>query len=1083
MKNIIKKYQLLILILLLSASSVAQISGIHYFSDTTNNSLDFVYDYLQVEDGIILTGQHDIEGNQEPIMIKLDLNGDVVWSTISSYLLGTSTNSGFYIEFSDDNFVFAVSYEFFGFGNWKKTIWKINSLNGEVVWTEQHSSNTSLPIRMTDYDSTTFLVVTDVGGISTLLKMDKATGDSIESINFNYLGNSLDIKVDANKNIYYSEDFTVRKFNLDDFNQIIWERTFDISGSNDLFIQQMYIDYLDDLYLFGRNGGVSGQGRGIYIKVDVGTGLEIWSANATSNLSVSLADFKDYNGKIYATFRHTLVGGGNYYFSSSQVDKESGVVDWLKNESVTPLGSPSSHSGNGQAALSIDVDCNGDVYLTGYYGDANFGPEQWGIMKLDGTTGVPKYDLTITIDSLNYDNFSVGLATCLFGNTPVFIGREQDVTASYNVNPLYVKIDQANGDILQRKKIGTGFQMPSQTLDILNYNDSIHVFKQKGRNLVLEQYDGSGSLLWSRNFGNTNLLNGGQMQVNDDYIYITATHDIIDSFVPYNVLETEHIILLRLERNTGNIVNSDTISVGGTVIKMFEIDIGLDTAFFFYENNGNVYFNRWIPGTISSEQFFQTASSNINYSGKLNIVSNYDSQRYVILGSDGIYSINKNSLAISNLMTYSGVRNYHHILDKNDIFYLAGDDLEGTQILTAIDKLTMTYIWDETYSEDGTLYKTITNNTNKLWVSGSNNNIIEIHEIEEQSGKINWTYQTDPTTYGSTIPLDFAMHPNQNNLSVVGIQQTGQNIGNVIIDFLDFGGSNLNTIISQDELGLVSQANTISYLSDSSIWIGGTLNRLNNGKEGFIYMFDPVFLQCEVTVLGDDFAWCSTCEGTAYANVSGGVPPYTYSWSTNDTTTTISGLCVGNYVLTVTDDKGCVTIDSLEINQIGTPMTVSLSSTDASSLTTCDACVTVEKTGGCAPYDLTWNSSGDPTLTYCSACPLETYTVTITDDCGCVVIDSVHTDISSTAGKEKILLQNTIHIFPNPSSEYLIIELTNHSPTLRAIITDIKGTKILTTKLNNKTTVVKTDDFAIGTYLVYIQDGKTIIHTKKWIKQ
>lgn len=46
--------------------------------------------------------------------------------------------------------------------------------------------------------------------------------------------------------------------------------------------------------------------------------------------------------------------------------------------------------------------------------------------------------------------------------------------------------------------------------------------------------------------------------------------------------------------------------------------------------------------------------------------------------------------------------------------------------------------------------------------------------------------------------------------------------------------------------------------------------------------------------------------GAISVNVSGGTPPYTYSWSNSATTQNVSGLAYGIYSLTVTDSSGCV---------------------------------------------------------------------------------------------------------------------------------------------------------------------------------
>lgn len=53
--------------------------------------------------------------------------------------------------------------------------------------------------------------------------------------------------------------------------------------------------------------------------------------------------------------------------------------------------------------------------------------------------------------------------------------------------------------------------------------------------------------------------------------------------------------------------------------------------------------------------------------------------------------------------------------------------------------------------------------------------------------------------------------------------------------------------------------------------------------------------------------------GTATAVVAGGTSPFSYLWSNNDTTATISNLAAGNYTLTVTDADGCVRLGSVAI--------------------------------------------------------------------------------------------------------------------------------------------------------------------------
>ncbi|MBY8964044.1 T9SS type A sorting domain-containing protein, partial [Flavobacterium sp. D11R37] len=56
-------------------------------------------------------------------------------------------------------------------------------------------------------------------------------------------------------------------------------------------------------------------------------------------------------------------------------------------------------------------------------------------------------------------------------------------------------------------------------------------------------------------------------------------------------------------------------------------------------------------------------------------------------------------------------------------------------------------------------------------------------------------------------------------------------------------------------------------------------------------------------------------EGVATVAVTGGVTPYTYLWSNNATTATISGLTAGTYDVTVTDANGCTTTASVTVTE------------------------------------------------------------------------------------------------------------------------------------------------------------------------
>ena len=125
------------------------------------------------------------------------------------------------------------------------------------------------------------------------------------------------------------------------------------------------------------------------------------------------------------------------------------------------------------------------------------------------------------------------------------------------------------------------------------------------------------------------------------------------------------------------------------------------------------------------------------------------------------------------------------------------------------------------------------------------------------------------------------------------------------------------------------------------------------------------------------------CNGSATANPSGGVAPYTYSWAPGgQTTKTISGLCVGNYTVTVTDANACTKTQVINIIQPNN-LNVSLTSTTITCNSVCNATITSTVGGGTPVYTFAWAPGGETTANISNKCA-GTYTLTVTDNAGCV---------------------------------------------------------------------------------------------------
>ncbi len=147
-----------------------------------------------------------------------------------------------------------------------------------------------------------------------------------------------------------------------------------------------------------------------------------------------------------------------------------------------------------------------------------------------------------------------------------------------------------------------------------------------------------------------------------------------------------------------------------------------------------------------------------------------------------------------------------------------------------------------------------------------------------------------------------------------------------------------------------------------------------------VVVTQPTPLQINFTNVMDPLC-TNVCDGEATANPTGGTGPYTYSWSSGDTTATADSLCVGVQIVTVTDANGCTAVDSVTL--VGPPPIVItiVNQTNVSCNGDCDGEVTVLVTGGTPGYDYNW-SNGDTTVTADSLCA-GTYTLLVTDSGGC----------------------------------------------------------------------------------------------------
>jgi hypothetical protein len=126
--------------------------------------------------------------------------------------------------------------------------------------------------------------------------------------------------------------------------------------------------------------------------------------------------------------------------------------------------------------------------------------------------------------------------------------------------------------------------------------------------------------------------------------------------------------------------------------------------------------------------------------------------------------------------------------------------------------------------------------------------------------------------------------------------------------------------------------------------------------------------------------------GAIDATVIGGTAPFTYSWSNNQTTQDLSGILSGSYIVSVTDQQGCLASQTFSVSQPSSILSTSTVLTNVSCTGSGTGGIDLTVTGGNAPYNYSW--SNQATTQDLNNVAQGTYTVIVTDAGGCQVTTS-----------------------------------------------------------------------------------------------
>ena len=198
--------------------------------------------------------------------------------------------------------------------------------------------------------------------------------------------------------------------------------------------------------------------------------------------------------------------------------------------------------------------------------------------------------------------------------------------------------------------------------------------------------------------------------------------------------------------------------------------------------------------------------------------------------------------------------------------------------------------------------------------------------------------------------------------------------------------------------------------------------------------------------------------GTASVSVSGGTSSYSYVWSNNSTSQSLSGLSAGTYSVTVTDANGCVATAQDVVTE-ASPIVLN---TLVSSITcngAADGFVDLTVSGGTTPYTYAW--SNGKTFEDISNLSPGQYSVIVTDANGCSATTTV--TITQPAALTATTSVNNV--------------LCNNASTGSISLTVSGGTPTYSYAWSNSATTQNLNNLVAGTYTVLITDANSCTTT------
>jgi hypothetical protein len=1062
--------------------------ALHFFSDTSQiGAHNHAYATAR-ENEFIYVGGQSFDYAYTPSVVKMDTAGNTLWTyTLNKEIDeqypngGTAYAKGMIRKILVDE---TGVYAHFGRTTYESNeIWKLDKMTGNIIW----KRTVLVPISMAIANSNELAITYNNTGFEYDL-INKATGKLVLTRFLGPVINNPDhtsLAFDTDGTAYISRDDTITKYSSANLNTVVWRKQVIEEGYvTSIALKDTSIYYFGNRVLIFSHQFIAG-------RAGKSTGNITWLCKPNPNsyfLDEIVTSTQITNDYVYASSVHTLIGSIFTGYHIWKVNRHTGEYIWDK--TFHPLwgsghGDPGSPYAGG---LSLDIDPNGNIYVTGYENESTNSTSEWGICKFN-SNGNLVYHQRIFDGAPFNSNHTQGVLAFFYNNHMYYLGDLQKSSASAETYIYLLATDTGSVFAPYRfKRTTAAWQETSAVKKILPFSANKYVvFSQLGAGIRIEMKSArNGDVVWQKDIRRGAYLTADKM-------VITADQKILMSWLKHPRYEMafdyknqpDSIYFIKMD-SLGTITfdkgHASSAMVHFNPLQFYASGDSNNVYVYAmkdaYNNENSIHFfnidkstqplgtfSNYIASFLPPLQGRQdlviqkTRDTAIHFSGGTYREYKFD-QAYgttsgwfpVVAKSTGQSVSVQNVTRLNTSVIFSGKRSNapnNYQISR----YMPGQ----TGVL-----------WNVTRSTRQTVEGISASDNSVYWTGKDSNNLI-LGRLDSTNGSTRWEKVIAPIAANQFyIPLDQQYNPVRNEYTICGFIEDRTNItytqqafyittdtlGNIVRQWSQSGDYNKN-----------NQLNTIAISPMGQTLIGGALYKIPYGRSAVLIEADTV---AKVIVTPETLSISASpssnvCNGDTVTLTasSPGCVDCTYQWNDllHTTGSRLKVTLAGVYQVTVTNNAGSLTASQTVMIRPAPPKPVI--TPEGSSLKSS------------ASAGNRWYLNGilitGATGQYLSPVTTGTYKVQVTEN-GCSSPMSDGFAFTITAIIDPAYFAGQVQIVPNPVHDRIIMNNKLNHPVYVNLY-DITGRLLMTTRVPlNSTRELKVSHLNNGIYMVLVTD-------------